>query len=165
MASTASKGSLHFTRVELLPGFPSYTLLFTCFSFFFAFVVYIFLVRNCKRKVQGPLGPRHWIWGFLQLHICLLLYVLKGVILLSKGHAYAEKPIAFRSTRKKKSHYKIFVHSGAVPVTCFSYALLSLWSSCRFCYILLHLFLRSESLSERQGDVIFSSPLIIYWCH
>lgn len=47
------------------------------------------------------LGPQKSIWGFLQLHICLFIYVLKGVILLSKGHVHAEKAIAFRSTRQK----------------------------------------------------------------
>lgn len=84
----------------------------------------------------------------------MLPYVLKGVNLLSKRRVHAEKPITFRSTRHK-SPYEIFVHSGVVPVTRFSYVLLSLWSSFQFCYILLHLFLHSESLLERQGGHLF----------
>lgn len=78
MASTPSKWSLHFTRLELLPGFYSH-------GYFF-----------------------------------MLLNVLKGVNLLSMRRVHAEKPITFRSTRHK-SLYEIFVHSGVVPVTRFSY--------------------------------------------
>lgn len=118
LASTPSKWSLHFTRLELLPGFYSH-------GYFF-----------------------------------MLLKVLKGVNLLSKRRVHAEKPITFRNTRHK-SPYEIFVHSGVVPVTRFSYVLLSLWSSCQFCYILLHLFLHSESLLERQGGHLFITPYLL----
>lgn len=119
-ASTPSKWSLHFTHSGLSPGFPSYTLSFTRFS-------------QCKtpckefEKRWSTTGSTKVNPKFFFVNLFVYFFMFAKVIV--KGT---------RSCRKAYRKSQI--------MRCFSRDFWSLWSPCWFCYILLRLFLPSESL-------------------